>query len=188
MCRSAVLAGLALLAGAAPAMAQRGVAPSTIIVGGAPMISDRDMMENLSRSSTNRIFIGLIQAAGLADTLRQRGPLTVFVPTDAAFAAMPPGQLDALRKPEGKPALVKLLQAHIILGDYSSTRLRFLMRGNKNQAELDDIDEGKLTVTTNGPSNLVLRDAKGTMTDIILYDVRQANGVVFVIDRVLAPD
>jgi uncharacterized surface protein with fasciclin (FAS1) repeats len=167
--------------------AQKGMAPTTVVIGGAPMVSDRDVIENLSRSADHEVFVGLLRDAGLADSLRQRGVFTIFAPTDAAFAALPPGQLDTLKKPENKPALVRLLQAHIIPGDYSSARLRFMMRSGKGQAELDDVAQGKLMVTTNGPTNIVLRDAKGTMTDITLYDARQANGVVFVIDRVLQP-
>jgi uncharacterized surface protein with fasciclin (FAS1) repeats len=151
------------------------------------MVSDRDIMENLSRSADHKVFVSLLHEAGLADALRQRASFTIFAPTDAAFASLPPGQLDTLKKPEDKAALVRLLQAHIVPGDYSSARLRFLMRSGKGQAELEDMAQGKLTVTTNGPSNIVLRDSEGTMADIILYDARQSNGVVFVIDRVLQP-
>jgi uncharacterized surface protein with fasciclin (FAS1) repeats len=182
-----VLTALALLFAARPVLAQKGVAPTTVTVGGAPMVSDRDIMENLSRSADHVVFVALLHETGLADALRQRNVFTVFAPTDAAFAALPPGQLETLKKPENKAALLRLLQAHIISGDYSSARLRFMMRSGKGQAELEDIAQGKLVVTTNGPSNIVLRDAKGTMTDIILYDVKQSNGVIFVIDRVLQP-
>lgn len=178
---------LALQIAAGPVLAQKGVAPTTVTVGGAPMASDRDIMENLSRSADHKVFVRLLRESGLADALQQRSVFTIFAPTDAAFAALPPGHLDVLKTPENKAALVRLLQAHIIPGDYSSARLRFMMRTGKGQAELDDVAQGKLTVTTNGPSNIVLRDAKGTMADIILYDAKQANGVVFVIDRVLAP-
>jgi uncharacterized surface protein with fasciclin (FAS1) repeats len=181
------MAALALPLAATPVLAQKGVAPTTVTVGGAPMVSDRDIMENLSRSADHEVFVSLLRDTGLADALRQRNVFTVFAPTDAAFAALPPGQLDTLKKPENKAALLRLMQAHIISGDYSSARLRYLMRSGKGQTELEDIAQGKLTVTTNGPSNIVLRDAKGTTADIILYDAKQANGVVFVIDRVLQP-
>lgn len=185
--RARTLATLALLVAAGPALAQKGMAPTTVTLGGAPMVSDRDIIENLSRSAKHQVFVGLLQTAGMADMLRQRGPFTVFAPTDTAFAALPAGKLDMLRQPDHKDALVKLLQAHIVPGDYSTARLRFIMRTNKNQAALDDSADGKLTVVLNGPANLAVRDAKGGMADITLYDVKQANGVVFVIDRVLAP-
>ena len=182
-----LLAALALPCAVAPVRAQKGVAPTTVTIGGAPMVSDRDIMENLSRSAVQGVFVGLLRETGLADTLRQRNFVTVFAPTDAAFAALPPGQLDTLKKPENQAALLRLMQAHIIAGDYSSARLRYLMRSGKGQTELEDMAGGKLIVTTNGPSNIVLRDAKGAIANITLYDARQANGVVFVIDRVLQP-
>jgi uncharacterized surface protein with fasciclin (FAS1) repeats len=75
----------------------------------------------------------------------------------------------------------------ILPGNYSSARLHYLLRAGKGQAELDTVSDGKLVLTTNGPTNLVLRDPKGTVADIILYDAKQANGVVFVTDRVLQP-
>jgi len=190
-CRKIAAAATTLLLAvpvfAPPVLAQKGVLPTTIIVGGGPMVSDRDIMENLAHSAEHQTFIALIHAAGLAELLQSHGPFTVFAPTDAAFAALPPGQLEALRRPDDKAALVKLLQTYIVPGDYSSTRLRYMIRSNRGQAVLESLAGVSLTVANNGPSNLTVRDAKEAMADITLYDIKQANGVVFVIDRVLAP-
>ncbi len=169
---------------AQPVLAQKGVPPTTVTVGGYGMVSDRDMVENLSGSTDNRVFMDLLRASGLVDVLRQGGPFTVFVPTDEAFHALPAGALDALSKPEGKARLVALVSNYIVPGVFSSARLRLLLRGSKGQAELDTLNGGKLIIGTNGPSNLVLRSANGIAADITLYDVKQANGVVFIIDRV----
>lgn len=181
-----LLAILACLA-AQPAMAQKGVPPTTVTVGGYGMASDRDMVENLSGSTDNRVFMDLLRGSGLVDMLRQNGPFTVFVPTDEAFLALPAGTLDALRKPEGKPRLVSMLSSYVVPGVFSSARLRLLLRGSKGQVELDTLNGGKVVIGTNGPSNMVLRNATGIAADITLYDVKQANGVVFIIDRVAAP-
>ena len=109
----------------------------------------------------------------------------MFAPTDAAFAALPPGLLDSLRKPENKTALVALLSMQIVLGNYSSARLHLLMRTGKGQTALDRVKEGSLTVVANGPLNLMVRYPKGDTANVILYDAKQANGVVFVTDRVM---
>ena len=191
--RSAALSGSILtgailaLAGGTPALAQKGVPPTSVMVGGQPMLSDHDIMDNLSHSAEHTVFYGLLQLAGMADPLRGHGPFTVFAPTDAAFAALPPGALDALRRPENKAKLQALLSQQIVQGNYSSNRLHFMLRTGKGQAELDTVDEGKLMVLTNGPTNLVVRDPKGGLAAIILYDAKQANGVIFVTDRVLQP-
>ncbi len=151
------------------------------------MPSDHDIVDNLSQSADHSVFMGLLRAAGMLDALRDRGPFTVFAPTNAAFAALPTGMLDGLRRPENKTALVTLLSMQVLPGNYSSARLRLLIRTGKGQSELQTISDGKLVVTTNGPSNLVLKDPKGATADILVYDAKQENGVVFVTDRVLQP-
>ena len=170
-----------------PARAQKGVPPTSVIVGSQPMVSDHDIMDNLSHSADHTTFVGLLQLAGMTDALRGHGPFTVFAPTNAAFANMPPGQLDSLRQPANKAKLVALLSMEILEGNYSAARMHLLLRTGKGQAELDTVGEAKLTLTTNGPLNLTLRGPKGDVADIILYDVKQANGVLFVTDRVLSP-
>lgn len=188
---AARLAGAALavcsLAVGAPAQAQKGVPPTSVTVGGQPMVSDHDIVDNLSRSADHTTFLGLLQLAGMADPLRGHGPFTVFAPNNAAFAALPPGMLDSLRKPENRSNLAALLSLQIVQGNYSSSRLRYLLRTGKGQAELDTVGEGKLTIVTNGPMNLAIRDPRGVTASIILYDAKQANGVLFVTDRVLLP-
>lgn len=186
--RLTAAAGLALaVLPTIPALAQKGVPPSTVVVGGQPMVSDHDIMDNLSRSADHTVFYGLLQLAGMADALRGRGPFTVFAPTNAAFAALPAGKLDSLRAPNNKNTLAALLSLQIVSGNYSAARLHFLLRSSKGQTELDTVGEGKLIVTTNGPTNLVVRDPKGGTASIILYDAKQANGVLFVTDQVLLP-
>ncbi len=182
-------AALAASLGSLPsaALAQKGVAPSSVTVGGHSMASDRDLAENLAQSADHTTFVALLRAAGMTETLQGHGPFTVFAPANAAFAALAPGVLDALRRPENKERLVALLSMQVVPGNYSSTRLHFLLRGGKGRTELDTISEGKLEVTTNGPSNLVVKDPKGDAAAITLYDAKQANGVLFVTDRVLLP-
>ena len=184
----AVILGLALaLAPSLPVLAQKGVPATSVIVGGQPMVSDRDIMDNLSRSADHTVFLGLLQLAGMSEALRGHGPFTVMAPTNAAFAALPAGMLDSLRRPENRNNLVALLSTQILSGIFSSNRLHYLLRSMKGQVELDTVGEGKLTVITNGPTNLAVRDARGGVASILLYDVKQANGVLFVTDRVLAP-
>ena len=187
--RSSAFLAMAVLASlAAPAaMAQKGVPPTSVIVGGHPMASDHDIVDNLSGSAEHTVFIRLLRSAGMLDALQGHGPFTVFAPTDAAFSRLPPGVLDGLEHAENKAGLVSLLSMQILPGNYSLARLRFLIRGGKGQVEIDTVNDAKLNVTTNGPANLMLRDPKGDTADIVVYDAKQANGVVFVTDRVLLP-
>ena len=93
----------------APALAQKGVPPTSVTVGGKPMMSDEDIVANLARSADHTVLLGLLESAGMVEALRSHGPFTVFAPTNAAFAALPAGMLDSLRRPENRAALVALL-------------------------------------------------------------------------------
>ena len=181
------LLALAALAMPQVALAQKGFPPTTVTVGGQPMASDKELPDNLVLSADHRVFTGLLKSSGLLDRMRGREMFTVFAPTDAAFAALPPGELARLQRPENAAALKSLLALHIAIGNFSTKRLQLLLRTSKGPAELETLDGAKLVVAYNGPSNLVLRDPKGGTADITLSDVKQANGVVFVIDRVLQP-
>ena len=151
------------------------------------MASDHDLIDNLTGSPETSVFLGLLRAAGMVDALQGHGPFTVFVPTNAAFAVLPADMLDSLRRPENKASLIALLSEHILPGNFSLARLRYILRTSKGQADIDTVSDGKLTVTTNGPSNLIVRGPKGEPADIIVYDAKQSNGVVFITDRVLLP-
>lgn len=178
---------LAITCAAAPAWAQKGVPPTSVSIGGHAMPSDHDIVDNLSQSADHTVFVGLLHLAGMMPALQDHGPFTVFAPTNGAFAALPAGMLDTLRRPENKAGLVALLSMQILQGNFSSARLRYILRGAKAPVDLDTVSDAKIGLTFNGPSNLVLRDPKGNVADILIYDAKQSNGVVFVTDRVLQP-
>ena len=182
-----VIAACACCSWAMPVMAQKGVPPTSVLVGGHAMASDHDIVDNLSGSGEHTVFVRLLRTAGMLDALQGHGPFTVFAPTDAAFRRLAPGVLDGLEHPENRPALVALLSMQILPGNFSSARLRYLLRNNKGQVDIDTVSDAKLTVTTNGPANLMLRDSKGDTADISVYDAKQSNGVVYVTDQVLLP-
>ncbi len=170
-----------------PALAQKGVPPTSVMVGGRPMASDHDIMDNLAQSPEHTVFLSLLRSAGMGDALQGHGPFTVFAPTNVAFAALPPGMLDGLRRPESKAALVTLLSEHILPGNFSLARLHYILRASKGQADIDTVNDSKVTIAANGPANLTVRGAKGDPADIVVYDAKQSNGVLFVTDRVLLP-
>ncbi len=169
------------------ALAQKGVSPTTVIVGGHAMASDRNLVDNLSQSEDHTVLLSLLRTAGMADALQAHGPFTLFAPTDAAFAALPTGLVDSLRQPENRSGLVALLSMNILPGNFSSARLRYLLRAGKGTTELETVSNERVTLFNNGPSNIALHDMKGDVASITFYDAKQANGVLFVTDRVLQP-
>ena len=74
----------------------------TVTVGGAPMYPSKNIIQNAVNSKDHTTLVAAVKAAGLVDTLSGAGPFTVFAPTNAAFAKLPPGTVDALLKPENK--------------------------------------------------------------------------------------
>ena len=97
----------AMAAAVMPAMAQ-------VMVGGAPMLASKDIIDNAVNSKDHTTLVAAVKAAGLVETLKGPGPFTVFAPTNAAFAALPAGTVDTLLKPESKPTLTKVLTYHAV--------------------------------------------------------------------------
>jgi len=119
-------------------------------------------------------LVAAVQAAGLVDALSGEGPLTVFAPTDAAFAALPEGIVDALLA--DTDTLTKVLLYHVVEGNVKAR----------------DIPRNLMAETLEG-TDVELRNLGGSVTvnrraDVVLANVAASNGVVHVIDRVLIPD
>src|SRR5476651_2780253 len=93
------------------------------IVGGSPMSPKKDIIDNAVHSADHTTLVAAVKAAGLVDTLKGKGPFTVFAPTNEAFAALPAGTVDNLVKPENKPTLTKVLTYHVVAGKMDSAAL-----------------------------------------------------------------
>ena len=89
-----------------------------VMVGGQAMMASRDIVDNAVNSADHTTLVAAVKAAGLVDTLKGKGPLTVFAPTNAAFAKLPAGTVDTLVKPESKATLTKILTYHVVPGKY----------------------------------------------------------------------
>ncbi len=188
----AALATAALLGSAAPtfaqgAMGQMMMGSGNPMVGGHAMMASKDIVSNAVASDDNTILVAAVKAAGLVPTLQGKGPFTVFAPTDEAFKGLPAGTVDTLVKPENKATLTKILTYHVVPGRLDFNALHGLIDAGRGKAELKTVQGETLTAELNGPRNIVLVDAKGNVAQISTYDVYQSNGVIHVIDKVLAP-
>ena len=168
-----------LSAVAAPAMAQ-------VMVGGAPMYSSKDIIDNAVNSKDHTTLVAAVKAAGLVDTLKGKGPFTVFAPTNAAFAALPAGTVDTLLKPENKPTLTKVLTYHVVAGNLDSAALMKAIDAGGGKATLTAVSGGTLTATKSGGTIMVTDESGGT-AHVTIADVVQSNGVIHVVDKVLLP-
>lgn len=159
---------------------------STVMVGGAEMFPNKNIVENASQSADHTTLVAAVKAAGLVDTLSGTGPFTVFAPTNRAFEKLPAGTVDTLVKPESKEALTEILTYHVVSGRLTAADVGKAIEQGGGTAKLKTVAGGSLTATQAG-GTITLKDAKGGTSQVTQGDVMQSNGVIHVIDSVLMP-
>ena len=133
-----------------------------------------DIVDTAIKAGSFNTLVAAVQAAELVETLKSKGPFTVFAPTDEAFSKLDKATLESLLKPENKDQLVAILTYHVVAGKVMSTDIT----GNMEPA------------TVNGSTiNIKLSNGKVMINDatVITADVDTDNGVIHVIDKVLIP-
>ncbi|GAB4186312.1 MAG: hypothetical protein Fur006_25450 [Coleofasciculaceae cyanobacterium] len=135
-----------------------------------------NLVDKATSSKEFQTLAKAIKAAGLEETLAGEGPYTVFAPTDAAFAALPPGILDQLLLPENKEVLVALLKSHVVSGAVTSSQIQ---PGNVN---VETLAGAPVAVQRSEDGTVTVNNAKVTQADI-----QASNGVIHAIDKVILP-
>ncbi|CDX57442.1 Beta-Ig-H3/fasciclin (modular protein) [Mesorhizobium plurifarium] len=154
-------------------------------IGDGKSQSSKSIFENALASRDHSTLVAAFKAAGLDSTLEGPGPYTVFAPTNEAFTELPAGTVQALFKPDVKEKLNKILRCHVVSGDYTSEELLAKVNANNGALILDTIGGCPLTVRAAG-SDLSVSDNSGDVANITVADVHQSNGMVFVVNKVLA--
>lgn len=156
-----VAVALAAVAVAMPLRAQDMKAPA------------KDIVETAVAAGSFNTLAAALKAAGLVETLKGKGPFTVFAPTDDAFKKLPPGTLEDLLKPENKGKLVAILTYHVVSGKVLAA----------------DVKPGKVKTVQGSEATLMVM-GKGVMIDkanVVKTDIAASNGVIHVIDAVILP-
>jgi uncharacterized surface protein with fasciclin (FAS1) repeats len=134
----------------------------------------KDIVDTAVAAGSFKTLAAALQAAGLVDTLKGKGPFTVFAPTDAAFAKLPAGTVEMLLKPENKAKLTAILTYHVVAGDVMAAQVVTLHEAKTVNGEM-------VKISTMG-GGVMVNGSKVTKTDI-----KASNGVIHVIDTVLLP-
>lgn len=145
--------------------AAESVAASEVAAGGT-------VVDIASSTDGFGTLVKAVSAAGLVDTLNGEGPFTVFAPTDAAFAALPAGVLDALLLPENKDVLTQILTYHVVPGT--------VMAADITDGDVATVEGQSVTLST--ADGVTVNGAK-----VVQADVVADNGVIHVIDAVILP-
>lgn len=183
-----ILFGLMLVAGAAASSPAAAQAQKTVTVGGEAMYTTKDIVDNAVNSKDHTTLVAAVKAAGLVETLKGKGPFTVFAPTNDAFENLPEGTVQTLLKPENKLTLTTVLTYHVVPGRMDAAKLMGAIKAGKGKAAIKTVSGGTLTAMMNGERNIILKDEKGNRANITVYDVHQSNGVIHVLDSVLLPN
>jgi len=142
--------------------------------GGHKSMGPGDIVDVAAANGSFSTLIAAAKAADLVGALKGDGPLTVFAPTDEAFAALPAGTLDSLLLPENQDQLKAILLYHVVPGKVMSGDLSGTMNVATLQGQKVEIVASGSGVTVNG-------------ANVVAADVAASNGVIHVIDAVILP-
>ncbi|HVT83074.1 MAG TPA: fasciclin domain-containing protein [Phycisphaerae bacterium] len=145
-------------------------------VAAGPMATKGDIVDVATGPGMAKVttLVKAVQAAGLVEALKGKGPFTVFAPTNEAFAKLPPETLESLLKPENKDKLKAILLYHVHAGEaVGSTKLE--------AGKLSTLNGKEVTIKIEGPT-IMVNDATVTKTDVMA-----TNGVIHWIDTVILP-
>ncbi|MFB9080348.1 fasciclin domain-containing protein [Flavobacterium procerum] len=161
-------------------------AQKTVMVGGAAMYPNKNIIENAVNSKDHTTLVAAVKAADLVETLKGKGPFTVFAPTNAAFDKLPKGTVESLLKPENKKKLQTILTYHVVAGKWSAADIAKAIKDGKGKASIKTVSGGTLTAWMKG-KDLYISDENGNKSKVTIADVNQSNGVIHVVDAVLLP-
>lgn len=136
--------------------------------------AEMDIVDTAVSAGSFGTLVAAVKAAGLVDALKGKGPLTVFAPTDDAFAALPEGTVENLLKPENKDQLIAVLTYHVVPGKLGSAAV-----SHSDGAE--SLNGQRVPFATSGGAVTV-----GGAT-VVKADIAASNGVIHVIDKVILP-
>jgi uncharacterized surface protein with fasciclin (FAS1) repeats len=139
-----------------------------------PKPGSQDIVDTAVAAGSFKTLVAALKAAGLVDTLKGKGPFTVFAPTDDAFAKLPAGTVDELLKPENKQKLIGILTYHVVAGKVTAAQAMKL-------SSAKTVNGQSLAISTDG-GMVKINDATVTKADVMC-----SNGVIHVIDTVLMP-
>lgn len=171
------------LAGSAAAQCQSACSGTTETVATMSVVSNemhaesaptQDIVQTAVGAGSFKTLVAAVQAAGLVETLKGKGPYTVFAPTDAAFAKLPAGTVESLLKPENLGTLKAILLYHVVPGNVTAEQVVTLKNAKTANGQLVDIK-----VTKDG--------VKLDNANVVKTDIMTTNGVIHVIDTVIMP-
>lgn len=145
----------------------------------APVAHAANIVEVAKGAGTFGTLLAAAEAAGLAGALADGDNLTVFAPSDDAFAALPEGTVENLLKPENKDQLVAVLTYHVLPRELASN----MLPGRTIHVKTIKASGDKLLAVTKSTDGSVTVDG----ANVVAADIAADNGIIHVIDKVMLP-
>lgn len=169
-----VLSGCKKKEAAAPPAPAPVTAPAAPPAPSTPPLDPNNIVSIAVGSKDHTTLVAALKAADYVTSIANPGPLTVFAPTNDAFAKLPPGTVEELVKPEKQADLKEILKYHATTSVYEAKDL-------KDGMSLGMANGAKVTIKVTADGKITVNDAN------VLASIRASNGVVHVIDGVLLP-
>jgi uncharacterized surface protein with fasciclin (FAS1) repeats len=148
--------------------------------------ADPTIVEVAAGNENFSTLVAAVKAADLVGILNSDGPFTVFAPVNAAFEKLPEGTVSGLLKPEAKETLKAVLTYHVVAGKVMAKDVLKAIKDNGGKFAITTVQGGTLTASIKD-GKVMLTDANGNMSTIIITDVAASNGVIHAIDSVVMP-
>lgn len=138
----------------------------------------KDIVDTAVGAKKFTTLVAAVKAAGLVETLKGKGPFTVFAPLDSAFAKLPEGTVATLVKPENKKTLTGILTYHVVAGKVMAADAIKVAKG-----------DGKAKTVQGSEIKITLKDGSVYVNGakVVTADIKCSNGVIHIIDTVIMP-
>jgi len=160
--------------------------PTTEIVETSNDAQKQNIVGVAAGNKSFSTLVAAVKAADLVKTLSGDGPFTVFAPTNDAFNKLPKGTVESLLEPANKKKLTSILTYHVVAGKYEASAVINAIKKNDGKFNVKTVQGGTITLSLDG-GNVILTDAKGNTSTVVIPDVAASNGVIHAIDAVVMP-
>lgn len=137
-------------------------------------------------TENHQTLLEAVRLVQLDKLLASHGPITIFAPSDTAFEKLSQKTLEEWLAPENKQELLRILTYHMVVGQFTASRILQEMASGKGSAVFKTVQGNEILATLEG-THILLTDCSGNSARIKTEETNLSNGVVHVIDSVILP-
>ena len=157
-----------------------------VIIEESEMVGGETILDVTMMNESFKTFVNTMRMAGILETLAQKGPFTVFAPTNDAFLKLPTNTVELLLKPESNEKLKSILNYHVISGKFVAAAVIDEINKNNGIFSITTIQGDKIDFSMED-GKVILTDSSGNASVVTMPDLDASNGVIHGIDSVLMP-